>query len=113
MTRSESGQDHRFTSYDAELLRHSEVLRRACAMQSADHVLNIGCGTGLTTRQAARKAQAGSAALGVDVSPPAIERAHELVQTEGLQYSRSNAPTPRPTASSKNASTSLSVGSAR
>jgi SAM-dependent methyltransferase len=70
--------------YDAELRRHDEVLRRACGIQSRDHVLDIGCGTGETTRQAARTAAAGSA-LGVDVSAPAIERARELARAEGLR----------------------------
>jgi ubiquinone/menaquinone biosynthesis C-methylase UbiE len=69
--------------YDAELQRHNEVLRRACGVQPHDHVLDIGCGTGQTTRQAARTAQAGSA-LGVDISAPAIERARELARTAGL-----------------------------
>ncbi|WP_433472639.1 class I SAM-dependent methyltransferase [Spirillospora sp. CA-142024] len=69
--------------YDAELRRHDEVLRRAWGIRPHDHVLDIGCGTGQTTRQAARAAQAGSA-LGVDVSAPAIERARELARTEGL-----------------------------
>ena len=70
--------------YDAELRRHNEALRRACGIQFRDHVLDIGCGTGQTTRQAARTAQAGSA-LGVDVSAPAIERARELARAEGLR----------------------------
>jgi ubiquinone/menaquinone biosynthesis C-methylase UbiE len=48
-----------------------------------DHVLDIGCGTGQTTRQAAHTARAGSA-LGVDVSAPAIERARELARDQGL-----------------------------
>jgi SAM-dependent methyltransferase len=69
--------------YDAELRRHNELLRRACGIQSGDHVLDIGCGTGLTTRQAARAAPAGSA-LGVDVSPAAIQRARELAREAGL-----------------------------
>jgi SAM-dependent methyltransferase len=69
--------------YDAELRRHNEVLRRSCGVQLHDHVLDIGCGTGQTTRQAARAAQAGSA-RGVDSSAPAIERARELARTEGL-----------------------------
>ena len=69
--------------YDAELRRHNEVLRRACAVQPHEHVLDIGCGSGQTTRQAARTARAGSA-LGVDVSAAAIERARELARIEGL-----------------------------
>jgi SAM-dependent methyltransferase len=71
------------SGYDAELRRHNEVLRRACDVQLRDHVLDIGCGTGQTTRQAARTARTGSA-LGVDVSAPAIERARELARAEGL-----------------------------
>lgn len=70
-------------SYDAELRRHNQVLRRAVGVQLHDHVLDIGCGTGQTTRRAARTAQAGSA-LGVDISAPAIERARQFAQTEGL-----------------------------
>ncbi len=72
------------TDYDAELRRHDEVLRRACGVQASDHVLDIGCGTGQTTRQAARTARAGSA-LGVDVRAPAIERARALARAEGLR----------------------------
>jgi SAM-dependent methyltransferase len=71
------------SGYDAELQRHNEVLRRACGIQFRDHVVDIGCGAGQTTRQAARTARAGSA-LGVDVSAPAIERARDLAQAEGL-----------------------------
>jgi SAM-dependent methyltransferase len=70
--------------YDAELRLHNEVLRRACGIQFRDHVLDIGCGSGQTTRQAARTARAGSA-LGVDVSAPAIARARELAAAEGLR----------------------------
>ncbi|HEV8563254.1 MAG TPA: methyltransferase domain-containing protein [Actinophytocola sp.] len=71
-------------SYDAELRRHNEVLRPAVGVQLQDHVLDIGCGTGQTTRQAARTARAGSA-LGVDISAPAIKRARELARAEGLR----------------------------
>jgi SAM-dependent methyltransferase len=72
------------SGYDAELRRHNEVLRRAAGVQPHDHVVDVGCGTGQTTRQAARTAQAGSA-LGVDISAPAIERARELARAEGLR----------------------------
>ena len=71
------------TSYDAELRRHGTALRRIWGVQPRDHVLDIGCGTGQTTREAARTAQAGSA-LGVDISAPAIERARDLARAEGL-----------------------------
>jgi ubiquinone/menaquinone biosynthesis C-methylase UbiE len=70
--------------YDAELRRHNEVLRQAVGVQLHDHVLDIGCGMGQTTRQAARTARAGSA-LGVDVSAPAIRRARELARAQGLR----------------------------
>jgi SAM-dependent methyltransferase len=73
----------RLTGYDAELQRHNEVLRRAVGVQVRDHVLDIGCGTGQTTRQAARAARGGSA-LGIDTSQSAIEHAHELARAEGL-----------------------------
>jgi SAM-dependent methyltransferase len=72
------------SGYDAELRRHNEVLRRAVGVQLRDHVLGIGCGTGQTTREAARTAQAGSAS-GVDVSEPAIERARGLARAGGLR----------------------------
>jgi SAM-dependent methyltransferase len=81
------------SGYDAELRRHNQVLRRAIGVQLHDRVLDIGCGSGQTTRQAARTARAGSA-LGVDVSAPAIKRARELARAEGLRnvtFSRANA----------------------
>ncbi len=72
------------TSYDAELQRHNEVLRQACGVQFRDHVLDIGCGSGQTTREAACAARAGSA-LGVDVSAAAVERAREAARAEGIR----------------------------
>jgi SAM-dependent methyltransferase len=70
--------------YDAELRLHNEVLRRACGVRRHDHVLDVGCGTGQTTRQAARIATAGSV-LGVDLSAPMIDRAREFAQAAGLR----------------------------
>jgi SAM-dependent methyltransferase len=64
-------------SYDAELQRHNRLLHQACGIQFNDHVLDIGCGTGQTTREAARAAKRGSA-FGVDVSASAIERARAV-----------------------------------
>jgi SAM-dependent methyltransferase len=70
--------------YDAELTRYSAALRRAWAVQPHDRVLDVGCGAGQTTREAARTARTGTA-LGVDVSAPAIERARKLARVEGLR----------------------------
>jgi SAM-dependent methyltransferase len=83
--------------YDAELRRHTEALRRALSLQATDRVLDIGCGTGQTTREAARVARAGNA-LGVDISMSAIERARELARAEGLSniaFERADAQTHR------------------
>jgi ubiquinone/menaquinone biosynthesis C-methylase UbiE len=73
--------------YDAELRLHAEVLRRACAILASEHVLDIGCGTGQTTRDAGRAASAGSA-LGIDTSAPMIARARELAAAEHLRNVR-------------------------
>jgi ubiquinone/menaquinone biosynthesis C-methylase UbiE len=67
--------------YDDEVRLHDEVLRRAYGLQPHEHVLDIGCGLGQTTCEAARVARAGSA-LGVDISAPAIERARELARAQ-------------------------------
>ena len=66
-------------SFDVELQRHNRLLHQACGIQSSDHVLDIGCGTGQTTREAARAAQGGSA-FGIDVSASAIERARTMAR---------------------------------
>ena len=68
--------------YDTELQRHNAVLSRALNIGPRDRVLDVGCGAGQTTRDAARLAQAGRA-LGVDISAPMIERARELAEADG------------------------------
>jgi SAM-dependent methyltransferase len=73
--------------YNAELQSHNRVLLRACAIRSHEHVLDIGCGTGQTTREAARLAASGSA-LGVDITEPMIARARALAAAEGLHNAR-------------------------
>jgi SAM-dependent methyltransferase len=75
--------NHR-VDYDAELRMHNEVLRRSYGIGPHDRVLDVGCGAGQTTRDAARLAVAGSV-LGVDVSAPMIERARRLTEATGLR----------------------------
>ncbi|MEU8235635.1 methyltransferase domain-containing protein [Actinoplanes sp. NPDC048967] len=70
--------------YDAELHRHNEHFRAAARVGARDRVLDIGCGTGQTTREAARAAVDGSA-TGVDLSGPMLARARRLSHDEGLR----------------------------
>jgi SAM-dependent methyltransferase len=69
--------------YDAELRAHNQMLRQAYGIRPHDQVLDIGCGAGQTTRDAARLAIVGGV-LGVDVSAPMIERARRLTEAAGL-----------------------------
>jgi ubiquinone/menaquinone biosynthesis C-methylase UbiE len=74
-------------NYDAELRAHHEHFRAAYGIGSGDSVLDIGCGAGLTTREAARAATPGRV-VGVDVSEPMLERARALTAAEGLDNVR-------------------------
>jgi SAM-dependent methyltransferase len=69
--------------YDAELRLHNELFRAAARVGSRDRVLDIGCGTGQSTREAACAAVTGSA-VGVDLSAPMLERARQLGDDHGL-----------------------------
>jgi SAM-dependent methyltransferase len=73
--------------YDAELQHHNERLRAAHDIGAADRVLDIGCGTGQTTREAARLAHDGDA-MGIDVDGKMIARAQELADREGVRNVR-------------------------
>ncbi len=69
--------------YDAELRRHDKHFHAALGIRSGDRVLDIGCGAGKTTRDAARLAGEGSA-LGVDVSEEMLQVARLRGAQEGL-----------------------------
>ena len=69
--------------YDAELSRYHLRLRTAAGVGTADRVLDIGCGTGQTTRDAARAAPSGRA-LGVDLSPAMVAGARRLSEEHGI-----------------------------
>jgi SAM-dependent methyltransferase len=73
--------------YDAELRRYHARLLEAVDIDPDARVLDIGCGTGQTTRAAARAASGGDA-LGVDISAPMLERARRLTNLEGLANAR-------------------------
>jgi SAM-dependent methyltransferase len=71
-------------TYDTELQLHNEVLRCACDIRTDERVLDIGCGTGQTIREAARLAINGHV-VGIDISVPMIEHARKLAEAEGLR----------------------------
>lgn len=77
------GKQAELFDYDAELYRYQRHLQAALDVRAADHVLDIGCGTGQTTRAAARAAVSGSA-LGVDLSTAMLARARLASREEGL-----------------------------
>jgi SAM-dependent methyltransferase len=73
--------------YDVELRALHKRLRAAYGIRSGDKVLDIGCGTGLTTREAGR-ATAPGRVVGVDVSERMLDCARELTAAEGLDNVR-------------------------
>jgi SAM-dependent methyltransferase len=73
--------------YDFELRAHHEHLRAAYGISAGEEVLDIGCGTGLTTREAARAAAPGRV-VGVDVSARMLERARQLTAVERIDNVR-------------------------
>jgi len=73
--------------YDAELQLHNRSLFEACAIEVHDRVIDVGCGTGETTREAARLAPSGNV-LGVDIVERSIERARASAAAEGIQNIR-------------------------
>lgn len=70
--------------YDAELARHHRHLLAAMQAGATDHVLDIGCGAGQTSRDAARAA-VGGRVVGVDISAEMIEAARSRSATAGLR----------------------------
>jgi SAM-dependent methyltransferase len=69
--------------HDRATAAHHRALMDAAAIAPSDRVLDIGCGNGWTTREAARAAPQGDA-LGLDISVPMLGRARELAAQEGL-----------------------------
>jgi SAM-dependent methyltransferase len=62
---------------------HHRHLLSAAAIGPTDQILDVGCGTGQATRDAARAAAAGTA-LGVDLSSQMIDVARRQAADEGL-----------------------------
>ena len=69
--------------FDRSVAAYHERLLAAANITGSDRVLDIGCGTGQTTRDAARAA-AGGAAVGVDLSARMLDYARRRAAEEGV-----------------------------
>jgi SAM-dependent methyltransferase len=68
-----------------ETLRHVHAhFLASAAIGESDHVLDVGCGNGQSTRDAARQAADGSA-LGVDLSAQMLAMARSIAAAEGIR----------------------------
>jgi SAM-dependent methyltransferase len=69
--------------FDRSVAAYHKTLLASAAITSTDRVLDVGCGTGQTTRDAARAA-AGGSALGVDLSARMLDHARRRAAEEGV-----------------------------
>jgi SAM-dependent methyltransferase len=67
---------------DAGLARYTEPFFAEAAIQPGERVLDIGCGNGFTSCEAARR---GARVLGVDLSAEMLEVARERAARDGLE----------------------------
>jgi SAM-dependent methyltransferase len=73
--------------FDRAVAAHHPRVLAAAAVGRAERVLDVGCGTGQTTRDAARAAATGSA-LGVDLSSKMLDHARRRAADEGVANAR-------------------------
>lgn len=74
-------------AYDAALARYDPHLFEGAAIARGEYVLDVGCGNGQTTREAARRA-APATAVGIDLSAAMIGRARHRAAADGLANTR-------------------------
>lgn len=74
---------HHGAHYEASMRAHGLRMLDAAAIRPNARVLDVGCGSGDTTLDAARRASTGTA-LGVDLSVPMLERARAGARDEGI-----------------------------
>lgn len=69
--------------FDQSIATHHGPFMAAAGIDADERVLDVGCGTGQTTREAGRAASAGSA-LGIDLSSAMLDHAARRAAAEGL-----------------------------
>ncbi|HVM39919.1 MAG TPA: class I SAM-dependent methyltransferase, partial [Acidimicrobiia bacterium] len=69
--------------FDRSVTPHTEALMGAAAIATGERVLDVGCGSGQTTRRAAQAATGGSA-VGIDLSREMLAVARSRAIAEGL-----------------------------
>jgi SAM-dependent methyltransferase len=68
--------------FDEGVAGYHDQFLAAAAIEPTANVLDIGCGSGQTTRDAARRATGGGSAHGVDLSSRMVELARQLAEKE-------------------------------
>ena len=71
--------------WDGTSGRFGDAMLEAADLEPGQRVLDVGCGAGSTTVEAARRVAPNGAALGVDISGPALELARERAAAAGLE----------------------------
>src|SRR5688500_8277765 len=73
-------------AFTARAVGHfGEATLAAAAPRAGEHVVDVGCGTGVTTLRLGATVGASGAAIGVDVSPDLLAAARERAATEGAK----------------------------
>ena len=70
--------------FDASIRPHHLELMARAAIKPGERILDVGCGNGVTSRDAARACAPGGEVLAVDLSGPMLARAVQTAKDEGL-----------------------------
>jgi len=69
--------------WEAILSPFGQAMQEAAALRPGEHVLDVGCGHGTSTAEAAARVEPGGTVLGVDISPEMIAPATERFAGRG------------------------------